>query len=290
MVTIILKDSVTAEGVSLKEDDLIINSDGAFYRVYGINEDENYMCLQIAISGTGGGGGGGGGGPVSQADVRFTFDNTAIGNNKTYVYNKDYYVEFYPVSDVDQDVELAFLITQNGQQYEAFSETVDSGGVYRFNTGRLPKGEGITIQVQASSVNSTMASGPKRTFANITTRELGISKDNSFNACTIQEGECALGFVPVSNGMVQTLHVLIDGEELDLNSGVNKNLLSFTPTGNAYTVRIPAQSHGVHQITLYMSITISGVELDSDTITYELAWKDDQDNSPILWIGNYHRR
>ena len=60
---------------SVKADDLIINADGAFYRVLEVLDNGTVECDRIAVSGTGGGGGsggsgGGGGGAMSYIDFK----------------------------------------------------------------------------------------------------------------------------------------------------------------------------------------------------------------------------
>ena len=51
--------------------DLILNSDGSFYRVLEVYEDERQaMCARLAVSGSGGGGGGGGGSQARAATLK----------------------------------------------------------------------------------------------------------------------------------------------------------------------------------------------------------------------------
>ena len=50
--------SLEDQSAKPKEGDLIINNDGAFYKVLNIT-DEALVCSRLAVSGSGGGGGGG---------------------------------------------------------------------------------------------------------------------------------------------------------------------------------------------------------------------------------------
>ena len=270
---------------NVKINDLIINTDGAFYKVLNYNSNGDYMCSKIAVSGSGGGGGGG---PVVTADTRIVRTDS-WKQNQTFIYGQDFYIQVGAESDVDDYIDLAFLVTQNGVQVEAFSVSIENGQTYSFNTKRLPKGSGISIQVQATSINSTMEQGPKQTINNLTTVELVVNKDSSFTSSTIASGNLNLAFLPKSNGLYQTLHVNIDGEELDLNSiQENKKFLSFKPTNSTVTVIIPEQSHGVHNIELYTSVIISEQQLNSDVLSYEIAWKDAEETSPVIWIGDFN--
>jgi len=53
---------------------------------------------------------------------------------------------------------------------------------------------------------------------------------------------------------------------------------------------IPEQTHGAHNIKLRMSTKISGVDLYSDYISYDLAWRDINSKVPIIWFGEYEKK
>jgi hypothetical protein len=63
----------------VKEGDLILNSDGGFYKVKSITE-ENYVCELLSISGIGGGGGS----VVTEKKptIKFTINNTNLINGQ----------------------------------------------------------------------------------------------------------------------------------------------------------------------------------------------------------------
>ncbi len=61
------------ENATPKVDDLLINSDGSFYKVVEVDNDD-FISIRIAISGSGGGGGG----PISTRDVNITWDTRTI--------------------------------------------------------------------------------------------------------------------------------------------------------------------------------------------------------------------
>ena len=79
-----------------KKDDLIINSNGTFYKVYSFDKNAGLIkCTRIAVSGTGGGGGGGGsdtpGGNEKYVDL--VCDGT-VPNAQTYIYGQSQDVHF----------------------------------------------------------------------------------------------------------------------------------------------------------------------------------------------------
>lgn len=78
--------SCLEESVMPKVDNLILNSDGRFFRVLELDlEEDRLITSLIAVSGSGSGGGGGGG-SISERDVDITWDSSTIAAGKTYIY------------------------------------------------------------------------------------------------------------------------------------------------------------------------------------------------------------
>ena len=272
-----------------KVDSLVLNSDGRFFRVIGA-QDGYALVELIAVSGSGGGGG-----AVVEQDTFISYDTNTVDSGFTYIYGQTSYAKFSATSTVDSTVTLTFVVTQNGEQIESFSERINSGSVYNFDTARLPKGTGIAISVRASSVNSIMGNNDSRTrriLDNISTVELGINKDLGFNSTAIYQGEVGIPFTPIYNGLSQTLHVKIDDiTDLDLNANSNNKVyLSFRPTGSStYSVIIPEQTHGAHKISLQVSTVISGNRLYSTPVIYNVAWRESGNSTPVIWFGDYDK-
>ena len=273
-----------------KVDMLILNADGRFFRVIADTDIEYVVGELIAVSG-----GGSGGGNISTQDVYISYDPATIDSGFTYIYGQTSYAKFTASSDVDNQVTLTFVITQKGEQVESFSERIQSGSTYNFDTSRLPKGNDITVTVRASSVSSSMGNNDSRTrriLDSISTVELGIKKDSGFNQAAIRTGEVSISFNPIYNGLNQMLHVTIDDKttlNLD-NDDRNKIFKNFMPTGNSvYSVVIPAQEHGPHKISLKVSTVISGNTLYSNAVDYTVAWREPEINIPVIWFGDYEK-
>jgi hypothetical protein len=86
---------------SLKPEDLIINSDGRFFKISSIDTNNNILiCSLIAVSGTGGGSGGGGSGGGSETDEK---NIDVVWHDMTYsfVAGNPYYITFTATSKVD---------------------------------------------------------------------------------------------------------------------------------------------------------------------------------------------
>ena len=75
----------------------------------------------------------------------------------------------------------------------------------------------------------------------------------------------------------------IDDNEFDLNTvQADRPFLNFRPTNSDMTVIIPEQPHGIHNIELYTTVEISGSTLKSDSLFYEIAWRDPLDETPVI--------
>lgn len=69
-VYIMYTNDLESEDASPRENDLIINTDGRFFKILNIDQDTSEIfCSLLAVSGSGGGGGGGGGGGSSVGTI-----------------------------------------------------------------------------------------------------------------------------------------------------------------------------------------------------------------------------
>lgn len=273
-----------------KEGVMIINSDGRFFRVISTDPtNENIHTVLIAVSGSGDGTGGGSVSAIKDLDLVI---NSGLGRAQTYIFGKEYFTELTPYAMGDNPDTLLDVIyevedLQHNTEKQTFLYHVESGTPHNFNTALLPESTNLRLTIRVDSSNSQMRAGskPTRVFDNIKVVAMGINKVASYNATTITQGERTLSFIPYGEGLREiSIHVEIDG--IEINSGL-------TPTsynGNSeVTITLPAQPHGVHTVSVYASTSVNNIELNSDPITYELAWREEGETSPVLWIGDYQK-
>jgi hypothetical protein len=290
--TYIIDISIIDGGVKPRPDSLILNADGRFFRVSTEESEQEGTVLAnlIAVSGSGGGGG-----AVSTQEVFMSYDNSTIDSGATYVYGQKTYAKFSGYSTIDPKVRFIFTIEQKGNLISTLrSDLVNNNDEYLFDLSQLPKGNNITLTVRIESANMSMAPTDtrlRRIFGDISTVELKINKDPNFNATQIKSGESTISFSPSPNTLAQTLHVVIDGSELDLNADTtNRNYLNWTPTsGTPVSINLPALDHGNHTVEMFVSSVINGETLSSESISYDLAWKDNESAVPIIWLGDYDK-
>ena len=263
---------------TLKEDDLIIATDGAFYRFMTTDDNGDYICTRMVVSGSGGGGGGG---AVTVKDLDVVINSNTIQAYSTLVYGQDYFIEVTATSDTDRYVTLSFLFTgADGYEY-AFSDRATSGVAYKLNMNFLPVNSNVKMVVTAHADNSQMTRDPSKSVSNIKVVDMHVDKLAGSNYTPVQSGNLQLRYIPYGKGLGVQLHVAVDGDEIDHGVRLIEDNME-----NAQTVAIPKQSHGTHTIDIWLSAVVNRIELSSDPITFEASWADSEDDTPLVWVGD----
>lgn len=275
------------EGGALPElDALVINSDGRFFKVTDntLNEDRMFTLNLIAVSGGGEGGGGGG---TSAKDLSLSEEN--ISNSSVYIYGQDTNITFIPVSDADPIVSLVVmakdLMGNNPDVIRTYS--VDSGTPCIFNANLLPLSNKIQVTALVTSQNAqyNKGRGLSRTYGDTITGifpkcvDMHLAKPNDY-IVGIQRGMASLPYIPFFTGLEGVkICYQVDGEtEVEgavLESGRDKN---------KQYLNIPAQSHGMHSVKLWLRVEINGQTFNSDQVVYEIPWIEDGNDTPVIWI------
>ena len=127
-----------------------------------------------------------------------------------------------------------------------------------------------------------MTDGVSKRVTNISVVTMAIKKSNTLNTASIQTGSATLLYSLVGSSTIdETLHVAIDGiEDESLQQSVRV-------TSSEKSLNISKLSHGTHEIELWVSTEINGVTVSSDSIVYEIAFVDEQENLPVIWVNEY---
>lgn len=270
-----------SEETTLNINDLIIGADGAFYRIASIMSDGNYMCTRMAISG-------GGGGTVKNADINLEIDSSTLVSGTTLIQGQDYYVSVIPTNlleegNTDTTNTLLFTFTgSNGYSATRSVAATKSGEAYKLNLNFLPVNDNITMQVNATSPNSWMTDGVTKKVTAITVVTMAIKKSTTLNTASIQSGSATLLYTLVGSSSVdETLHVSIDGiEDESLQQSVRVS-------SSEKSINISKLAHGAHQIELWVSTEINGTTISSNSIMYEIAFVDENEDLPVIWVNEY---
>jgi len=265
-----------------KKNDLILNSDGSFFKILSFEGDQIH-CLLLTVSGSGSGGGGGGEAQV--ADLTLTVNSSTITTNQTLIYGQKHEAIFTGTSTEDSYVNFEFKITGlNGWERTFSRPGIPSGEPYALDLSFLPVGT-FRITVSISSDNTRMKEMPTRVISNIKVIEMGLEKygENPNSVVNINGSDRhQVSFIPRGTGLNLTLHIFSDGSEIETRA------ITAGSIGTVNTIPLPHQSHGVHNISLNLTTELNGEVYTSTSIEYECAWYDPADSTPIIWIGDYN--
>lgn len=267
-----------------KIDELVLNSDGRFFRITAVDETKKTVeALLLAISGAGSGSEGGPSGPIVP-DTRINLNNNSY-SFKSFIYGQNSYIEFIPESDVDQNIVLRFVINDSNNEviFEKIygnDEAVFANQLFQFNMKQVPAGENLTLTVTLVSPNSiTHPNGVSKKFNGINIVPLNVHKDNAYSTTNVKTGAVQVNYyIDGGTGFNLKVYPSVDGEILE-------NLITdVNPGTTVRNVRIPAQPHGVHTIGIKVGAEISSGTVYTDEITYEIAWADPSESTPLIWV------
>ena len=266
---------------SPQADDLILNiPNGCFYRVLEATETE-LECDLLAVSGSGGGGsggGGGGGGEETVSSVKLDLISPKTMPT-TFIYGQDYFATFRATATDDYLVNISIQVTSQiyGETY--YAKTVVSGQDFELNIGSyLPEGASRLV-IQASADNATNTA--EKRYTNRQAITLGLKKVSDLNPKIVYSENEPFLFKCMPVGLInKTLEIYVD-DVLAVSKVVPSSI-----SDALYTVNVPAQSHGAHKVSAIITAEVNGTVISTDPIEYEIAWKESDNISPIIWLPN----
>ena len=287
-------DLIALEDQAIPEiDNLILNSDGRFFRVLGYDDNTQKITVKLlAVSGSGSGGGGGG--SSVEPDVGITWDQDTIARGRVFIYGQSYNAVFTPTTtasgDTSCDVTFTIIDNENGTSTSITKNDLPSGRPFNFDTSILPESTSITLQIVVTSNNSqyNYGLGYQRNIADLRVVRMELEKpvENAYQPLVKSDdlsGQLTLNYRPIGDESLSfLLHTYVDGEEIGTGTQIPADYLN-----QVVPVTIDRQEHGVHKITFKMSTVISGNTIYSNMIEYQGAWADRNNTKPIIWIGSY---
>lgn len=265
--------------------DLILNTDGCFYKVFSLDIDNQTLIgQQLTLAGTGGGGTTPGGG-TSYASATLT----PLSQSKEYMKGDPCDILFrFKVIEADGSMSSA-------QQVATIKVGTSSSvnGAIKKDTVKLTPSDAqqsLSVQNYLSDINET-----QYVFLEIAVdigdgNTITLRRSWQFNQVTINttwnfdEEEIITGnTIPISfstSGIRQkTTHILFDDKEiktLDYNITTQQNYeLTKDDIGNAWT-------QGLHIISLYTILIINGIETSTEIYSHAVIIKIDNDDTIIL--------
>ena len=263
--------SLEDEKAAPKENDLIINSDGKFFRIYNI-EGEVITCLLIAVSGTGGGGSDPGATAGSASIDRL--DGAALDC----LYGESCLIR-YKFTAVDSAGDLV----GNGQATWSVggvkkATSIAKQGDNEFDIGPyLSKGDNnvkLSISVDTGGSRNTI------TTKSWTVNAITLNVEWNYDDTTINKIDEPFQVKWIATGNAPyKAYITLDNYDTRETGLISQ-------FGNLYTYTIPAETflHGSHKIDLYLESEVNGKFLKTPTISYEAVFIDQEavDNGSAL--------
>lgn len=267
-----------------KENDLILNSDGTFYRVMEVNEGQKtLLCLALSVSGTGGGGSGGPSGLAKAISLKGSPLSTY-----TLVNGQKMFATFIASSAIDafgevQDEELTInwnlTVTATGVNYDSGNFKVKNGESIDFEFGsRLRESTGSTLSVYATGVNS----GRSKTITyEVSTVELKLETSEKFMNVAPYSSSFTM-YCNVYGSIRKILEFYLDGQL------VGSKVLSANAVGEQ-SLTVKNISHGNHTVKIdlyqYLDNDTKGIGVKTP-LAFEIAVNAGS-SDPIIWLGDY---
>ena len=271
-----------------QKDSLILNSDGRFFRVVSIDSSERIIhALLLAVSGSGGGG------AIVEPNLSLTVDKNSLKTNQILVQGQSHNFIVTAYSETDSVVTLIYNFVGENGYTKTVTKTATNKIPYVLDLNFLEANPNISLTVTAKADNSNMPNGVSYKISGIQVVEMGVKKvsKNTYIPIVDEEtaGTLSLSYIPIGNSALTRnyLHVYVDGNEISDKS--RDYQISSSDFNREKNVSIGWQAHGSHTIELGISSIVDEVELYSDTIQFEAAWADPNNDTPIIWIGDYDK-
>ena len=277
-----------------KKDDLIINSDGRFFKVnyFSGSPDEagSYVnCKLIAVSGTGGsssGSGGTGGNTGDTTDPRNIQVEYDPNFSYTFLYGSSYGLTLTASSKKTKSLNISYVVRNNT------GNTVDVGNVPVLSgqTVTLPIGRNIKPEGGLHAVDLTITGVGVNTFSETINRircvNLSVAPDTTnFTSEKIYSSSVSY-YVYVKGQISKTLHIEIDGKEMVGPYSLTENQSDYSHYVNINCTSLKL-APGIHTITAYLEADgVPSNKIHTDFIYHP---EGTQDTTYVI-ITNYPER
>ena len=269
-----------------KVGDIILNSDGKFFRVLSV-ESGFFKCSLLAVSGSGEGGGGGGGGKTRPTLLLEELDTyNLINGQDAKVYLTATSASVNGVS-LAKDINIKWTLTASGEAtpYHNEQKTVQSGIRNVIDFGKyLRESTMTTVTLQASALNHEAESWIQS--FNVTTSNLELQHISSFSPTNIYNPNNVVLSCNAIGNTAKILDFYFDGELVE-----HRQLAANAVSTQSYQVKAEKCSHGYHTVEIRLFQDLDGdYGLESNNrLKFEIpvVISGDSSQKPIIWLGDY---
>lgn len=294
-------EEVDTKDAVIKKDDLIIGTDGAFYRFIELGEyleEPVYLCSRMAISGSGEGGGDGGG----SLHRRFTI-NLEKPNPSTLINGQSARIYFTVNSAIDQNdniLDEEFVVymtlaekvagtTDTYINYHSDQQDVANEVRSYFDiTDYLRESTTTRITIYAVGIENGTS---KQYSTDVTTTVLSLNNSASFSNLSLFASNAVNLSCEAIGKMNKILTFYFDEEPVE-----TRHLTANSSETQTYKIAQELATHGSHQV----KITLSQAKVNEDEweavstldpLEFEIAVFDSasENQEPIIWLGSYQK-
>ena len=283
-------------------DSLILNSDGRFFRVTGINaEDETMNATLLAVSGTGGGGG----------EPAIVYSDKAKLNKRdpesSYLINgKEASIQVYAVSGKDWD---GSILDDRLTVYWTLSERTETGILSQYAQGNFPidnttdeenpiwetfeygtRARHSTTNVLTMYTKGSASTASREFTYEFYTSNLELLQHSNFNNINTYTPSDVTIYCSAIGDLEKIIfyYFEVNGDMVCLNP--NGTVLPSGTNEPTYTVPQNLATHGSHKVRIELYQYINGrADLTSSAtpIEMEIGVVDTNETKPIIWLGEY---
>lgn len=214
------------------------------------------------FSGIGGGGGGG-----SSSDSKITMTNTTGWTSKTVSEGTTVILTFSWSSLEDGESTGNGTLTVLVNSVSRATMSIAQGNVSVDVTNYLSANNNVELKVTDSTGNS------KSRIYTISVVSLYLT--SSFDDTIFYTSSTTFPYIPYGS-VSKVVHFLVDGTEIGTTTT--------TASGRQLSYTIPQQSHGAHTLEAYITATVSGSSVQSDSLKYYPIWVNSASTVPIIDI------
>ena len=262
----------------VKESDLIVNiPEGALYKVINVSVS-TLFCQRLSISGSGGGDN------PSLPKLRFVKDIVSQLKG-LYVLGEEFTLDVIPHADNDTAVTVTVSLYDETDTsalktaYYEVKQTVDNDFNLQIELGTHFIIGSTRIDVKLESLNSGSIVNQ---FQKQQVVQLALEESPNFFTEKVGTKNQPLDFycMPVGN-IEKVLHLTINGQVDAQTKSIAADFQN-----NDLVVRLEKSLlvHGVNYIDAYLTATVNTKTIESNHLTYEVAYAEEGNNNPIIWF------
>ena len=292
--------------VAPKPDDLLLNSDGRFFRVISYNDDTALVTVTlIAVSGSGGGGGG----VIYSEKAKLN----KVDPTSNYLINgSTASIDIYAISGRDM-LDGSYLDEKLTVYWTLSEQAADTGIITQYAQGNFPivgttdeenpvwehfeygtKARFSTHNILKMYVKGSASEQSREIAYEFFTSELQLLKHPNFSNVNYYSPEGVVIYCTVVGATDKVLYYYFENNGIEECLNPQGNVILYNgsnaTTEQSFTVPSNLATHGSHKVRIELYQYINGkadLNAAAPPIEMEIAVAEAGNNKAIIWLGDY---